>query len=183
MKIVDTKTGKDLYRYGIEDVSVKKTYVDYSEDSFVLRNGEAGIDFQPKRGDARYDFVLLRQNGVKIANISMNVRWSGIDALAFPTSKRSNEPIDFSSLHYYGRDGNPSKLHLEIFDRTNGNRIYTTDITDLSQKLFINELKKTGIYLLVMKAEDGESAIVEYSVVPSDPVRLQIVAPSDYFVA
>lgn len=56
-------------------------------------------------------------------------------------------------------------------------------MNDLSQKLDINQLKKTGIYLLVMKAEDGESAIVEYSVVPSDPVNIQILTPSDYFVA
>ena len=183
MKIVDTKTGKDLYRYNIEDINVEKTYVEYSKDSFVLRSGEASIDFQPKRGDARYDFVLLRQNGAKIANISMKVRWSGIDILNFPTSKRANEAIDFSKLTYYGRDGVPSKIHLDVYDRTNGNRIYTGDVNDLSQKLNINQLKKTGIYLLVMKAEDGESAIVEYSVVPSDPVSIQILTPSDYFVA
>ena len=183
MKIVDTKTWKDLYRYNIEDINVEKTYAEYSKDSFVLRSGEASIDFQPKRGDARYDFVLLRQNGAKIANMSMKVRWSGIDMLNFPTSKRANEAVDFSKLTYYGRDGVPSKIHLDVYDRTNGNRIYTGDVNDLSQKLNINQLKKTGIYLLVMKAEDGESAIVEYSVVPSDPVSIQILTPSDYFVA
>lgn len=91
----------------------------------MLRNGEASIDFQPKRGDVHYDFVLLRQNGTKLANISMKVRWSGIDVINFPTSKRANEAIDFSKLAYYGRDGAPSKIHLDVYDRTNGNRIYT----------------------------------------------------------
>lgn len=56
-------------------------------------------------------------------------------------------------------------------------------MNDLSQKLNVDQLKKTGIYLLVMKADDGESAIVEYSVVPSDPVSIQILSTSDYFIA
>ncbi len=74
MDIVDTKTKNYLYRYNTEDINTEKTYAEYSKDSFVLRSGEASIDFQPKRGGALYNFSLFRQNGAKIANMSMKVR-------------------------------------------------------------------------------------------------------------
>lgn len=188
-EIRDQSTDKVVYRSSDKNAeTVLRSYAESLDATpFTLSRGEMSRVFTPKRANSIYVFELRdAETNASLYRYDLKVRSSGIETARVDTSIRSDKDLELSSLLYYGRDGQLSKVSIDIYDALTGDKLTAQPIDiDLTtnQRLSTPILKKTGSYTLVMLAPSGDAAILGLTVVPTEPKKLSLKASSPYFAS